>query len=209
MLYETTPLAITAKITEFAQELAPGQKAVYVPVLPKPGAKTSECHLNVERFVKENGGSPVYGWTIWQSPLCLNAEFHCNWRDESGRMIDITPKADGEKQIVFVPDPSRKWDGFGFASRYFALVDTHVVHEMLTVMREMGQIGEKYRPHEFFSQEDAHRMVALKAKREQLFLRAHGVQLVEPVLPSSGRVGRNDPCPCGSGKKFKKCCLRA
>jgi len=21
------------------------------------------------------------------------------------------------------------------------------------------------------------------------------------------KVGRNDPCPCGSGKKFKKCCL--
>jgi hypothetical protein len=21
--------------------------------------------------------------------------------------------------------------------------------------------------------------------------------------------GRNDPCPCGSGKKFKLCCLRA
>ena len=21
------------------------------------------------------------------------------------------------------------------------------------------------------------------------------------------RVGRNDPCPCGSGKKFKKCCM--
>jgi uncharacterized protein YecA (UPF0149 family) len=21
-------------------------------------------------------------------------------------------------------------------------------------------------------------------------------------------VGRNDPCPCGSSKKFKKCCLR-
>jgi uncharacterized protein len=24
--------------------------------------------------------------------------------------------------------------------------------------------------------------------------------------PSSHKVGRNDPCPCGSGKKFKKCC---
>ena len=23
---------------------------------------------------------------------------------------------------------------------------------------------------------------------------------------SKGQVGRNDPCPCGSGKKFKKCC---
>ncbi|MBW2373532.1 MAG: SEC-C domain-containing protein, partial [Deltaproteobacteria bacterium] len=21
-----------------------------------------------------------------------------------------------------------------------------------------------------------------------------------------GKVGRNDPCPCGSGKKYKKCC---
>lgn len=21
------------------------------------------------------------------------------------------------------------------------------------------------------------------------------------------KVGRNDPCPCGSGKKFKQCCL--
>jgi SWIM/SEC-C metal-binding protein len=23
----------------------------------------------------------------------------------------------------------------------------------------------------------------------------------------SAKVGRNDPCPCGSGKKFKKCCV--
>ncbi|MBI4338988.1 MAG: SEC-C domain-containing protein [Chloroflexi bacterium] len=22
---------------------------------------------------------------------------------------------------------------------------------------------------------------------------------------SLGKIGRNDPCPCGSGKKFKKC----
>ena len=24
--------------------------------------------------------------------------------------------------------------------------------------------------------------------------------------PSSYKIGRNDPCPCGSGKKYKKCC---
>ena len=24
---------------------------------------------------------------------------------------------------------------------------------------------------------------------------------------SQQSVGRNDPCPCGSGKKFKKCCM--
>ncbi|MFN5406165.1 SEC-C metal-binding domain-containing protein, partial [Bradyrhizobium sp.] len=21
-----------------------------------------------------------------------------------------------------------------------------------------------------------------------------------------GKIGRNDPCPCGSGKKYKRCC---
>jgi preprotein translocase subunit SecA len=24
---------------------------------------------------------------------------------------------------------------------------------------------------------------------------------------SSSKIGRNEPCPCGSGKKYKKCCL--
>lgn len=30
----------------------------------------------------------------------------------------------------------------------------------------------------------------------------------QPASGPSVRVGRNDPCPCGSGKKFKHCCLR-
>ena len=28
----------------------------------------------------------------------------------------------------------------------------------------------------------------------------------KPVVKSDQVVGRNDPCPCGSGKKYKKCC---
>jgi preprotein translocase subunit SecA len=30
----------------------------------------------------------------------------------------------------------------------------------------------------------------------------------EPVRNTGRKVGRNDPCPCGSGKKFKACCMR-
>ena len=26
------------------------------------------------------------------------------------------------------------------------------------------------------------------------------------AAPAAGKAGRNDPCPCGSGKKYKKCC---
>jgi hypothetical protein len=29
----------------------------------------------------------------------------------------------------------------------------------------------------------------------------------EPYVRPGPKIGRNDPCPCGSGKKYKKCCL--
>jgi len=31
--------------------------------------------------------------------------------------------------------------------------------------------------------------------------------LPTPKQLSRGKVRRNEPCPCGSGKKFKKCCI--
>ena len=30
----------------------------------------------------------------------------------------------------------------------------------------------------------------------------------QTVVKAANSVGRNDPCPCGSGKKYKNCCLR-
>ncbi len=29
----------------------------------------------------------------------------------------------------------------------------------------------------------------------------------ETYVRAAAKIGRNDPCPCGSGKKHKKCCL--
>jgi hypothetical protein len=29
----------------------------------------------------------------------------------------------------------------------------------------------------------------------------------QPLIQAKKKIGRNDPCPCGSGKKYKKCCL--
>jgi preprotein translocase subunit SecA len=31
---------------------------------------------------------------------------------------------------------------------------------------------------------------------------------LEPIRNLGPKVGRNDPCPCGSGKKYKQCCMR-
>jgi SEC-C motif-containing protein len=31
----------------------------------------------------------------------------------------------------------------------------------------------------------------------------------KPFIREEPKVGRNDPCPCGSGKKYKKCCAKS
>lgn len=35
---------------------------------------------------------------------------------------------------------------------------------------------------------------------------SHGQTAMAPFVRDQPKVGRNDPCPCGSGGKFKKCC---
>jgi len=35
---------------------------------------------------------------------------------------------------------------------------------------------------------------------------SHGQRVRKPVVKEQ-KTGRNDPCPCGSGKKYKKCCM--
>ena len=43
------------------------------------------------------------------------------------------------------------------------------------------------------------------SKRTPSEVRAPSTAKTAPGIP---KVGRNDPCPCGSGKKYKKCCLQ-
>lgn len=44
-----------------------------------------------------------------------------------------------------------------------------------------------------------------------LFSRSHGkwAYVKGNIVPyKSNKIGRNEPCPCGSGKKYKQCCLK-
>ncbi|HXW26145.1 MAG TPA: DUF1186 domain-containing protein [Xanthobacteraceae bacterium] len=53
-------------------------------------------------------------------------------------------------------------------------------------------------------EEDKRRAAEAKTRKEPLWDATQG-RAINPFK----NVGRNDPCPCGSGKKFKKCCLDA
>ncbi len=68
-------------------------------------------------------------------------------------------------------------------------------------------------PLDFYSPEEA----ATRFLQDRMFAEASGEDDEElfddaayepvPFVRESPKVGRNDPCPCGSGKKYKKCCM--
>lgn len=37
--------------------------------------------------------------------------------------------------------------------------------------------------------------------------RAGYFRKTRPVVRDNKKIGRNDPCPCGSGRKYKNCCM--
>jgi SEC-C motif domain protein len=53
-----------------------------------------------------------------------------------------------------------------------------------------------------------HHELADFKKRDGRWFFADGKQVNTTVRRGAPKVGRNDPCPCGSGKKYKKCCAK-
>jgi uncharacterized protein len=86
---------------------------------------------------------------------------------------------DGESDLNYL------CDGYG---KFFRHIDPY--------MRMIGDEIQHNRP-------AANVMHRLNAER-----RAKKEQAPAALRPAGGPPGRNDPCPCGSGKKYKKCCMR-
>lgn len=154
-MIHTTPKEITERILKFCKEkIDQTTKPIFLKLVQVENCRFGDCFGNVENYIKNNGGSVQYGWIIWEIPnLFVEAEFHAVWVNNEGEYIDITPKVDGEKEILFLPDSKKKDEG-GITPN----------------------ITEDY---------------------------------IEKKLDKKTKIGRNEPCPCGSGKKYKKCCINS
>jgi preprotein translocase subunit SecA len=56
--------------------------------------------------------------------------------------------------------------------------------------------------------EDAPAASDIERQQQAAIAGTEASQKLEPIRNREPRVGRNDPCPCGSGKKYKQCCSR-
>jgi hypothetical protein len=112
-LTSTTPKRIDPRVRQLL--VAMGLKETLAQWLPFHRTKAfeaepNECHINAWVQMKYHGGEICSGWTIWQDRLAdfVEAQFHTVWRDKSGLLRDLTPRQDGEREVLFLPDSTRE-----------------------------------------------------------------------------------------------------
>jgi preprotein translocase subunit SecA len=74
----------------------------------------------------------------------------------------------------------------------------------------MGGDGNGRKPRQVATSVDEIEEAFQRRKRRELdqarMAGSGDLQTVQQVVRGTAKIGRNDPCPCGSGKKYKKCC---
>ncbi|MDY0185660.1 MAG: preprotein translocase subunit SecA [Desulfuromonadaceae bacterium] len=79
-------------------------------------------------------------------------------------------------------------------------------------MQVMGRIRQEVLQKLFIvklvQESDVEQMEARQKQRQVVTNRSDEPPQPQTVVRTEEKIGRNDPCPCGSGKKYKKCCGR-
>ena len=110
----TVAADITAPhVTMFCQEVVAGAVPVLVVCAPDQRALQMDCFETVDQRVREEGGTRVLGWAIWEIPgILIEAEFHAVWSyPVGGKLFDIAKRQASFPTITFVADPTRSYEG--------------------------------------------------------------------------------------------------
>ena len=200
--HPVTPAELSRPLKALCQKIVPNQPVpIYVDVHPLQGAPSKECFPIVEQYIQANGGSSAIGWSLWELPeLFIEAEFHAVWKSPEGALVDISPKTEPTKRILFLPDPSRVYEGRQVNNFRMALRQDPVVIGFLRKCDEEYEFlnrGERAEQHRL-SLESAD---IIEYQRIQITKEEFWLQMLS-LLPAAGPYS---PCLCGSGRKIKWC----
>jgi hypothetical protein len=189
----TTPTAINENVLRLKAKLGLDTEPVFVFVRDTEGHKVADCFYNVRRKIEKDGGSIQYGWNVWELPgYIIEGEFHAVWVNHNGEYVDITPKPDGETQILFIPDPNRRYQNVPVDNVRVLLTDEPAFVQSIQRQEKLSRLRIKYNVN------------GVEARIPTKELEALGI-LTASKPWTNRKIGRNERCPCGSGKKFKFC----
>lgn len=187
---EYAPTQMDSDLDRLCTSLVPGGTPILVPIRPWNKALPAECYMNVDNYIKSHGGQRVLGWRLMRwANIIVECEAHAVWKSDSGEFLDITPYS--QNASLFLPDSTLCCDGHRIANRRLPLTNSPLIARLMEFWTTLDTYTETI---------PINQPVAVS----ESFL----VQMESAMYPLSFDVGRNDPCPCQSGLKFKKCCGR-
>jgi preprotein translocase subunit SecA len=137
---------------------------------------------------EENFGTPIMDYLM---RMIMLQSIDTHWKDNLLGMDHLKEgiglRGYGQK------DPVREYQKEG----YEMFMD--MVHRIKEDVLEKLSLVQIRRQEEIDEMEE-------RSRQEYVMNRGEDTPAPETVKRESKKVGRNDPCPCGSGKKYKKCC---
>lgn len=123
-------------VVAFCKSISPVEP-VKLEVKPIRGLQAGDCFNNLDRVISKAGGSCLLGWALYEWPgVFIEAECHHVWKKKNGSLQDPTPRNDGRKRIVFLPDPSLSVFSFPDNKRLL-LTDDPVITEYLSMIDKL------------------------------------------------------------------------
>lgn len=144
------------------------------------------------------------------------AESYCDELDCDCRRVFFSVMSEKQKKIVAVV--AFGWENKNFYAKWLGSNDPQTLKELIGPSLNLASAQSRYAPEllkliDDFVLQDNNYIERLKRhyalfKEEIGKKRRGGEKYVNSNAASfPPKVGRNMPCPCGSGKKYKKCCL--
>lgn len=193
------PKKLTKKIEKLCCEINPEAQPVYIPIDNEALVDgDADCVEMVARKMMMDGGNFQFGWAIWEWPdVMLEAEFWAVWVNTDGQLVDVTPRGRG-RNLLFIIDNKTKFEGKPIDSILKPLIEHPLVLEYIDINKKIWQQFDALTEAGKSDIEICEILASVIDKKDAL------EREIEETI--SGGVGRNDLCPCGSGKKFKNCC---
>jgi hypothetical protein len=130
----------------------------------------------------------------------------CDCREVALSFLPLEPSPDGSNKIPSARIPAARYD---YTANRIAPIDAPAADQpSLTALAEAARAQNPTLLRDVKRRHAQLKKLYARALR-QAPEEATATPPSEPAVRVEPKVGRNEPCPCGSGKKYKKCCGKA
>lgn len=198
-VFPEAPVVNDPYLVKLLSKLNATHEPIYLDVEAEEGAIPSDCFPTVMRKVQANGGKMILGWQIWKANYIMEAECHAVWETPDEELRDITPKAGGIQQIMFVEDDNLKYEGKQIDNVRLNITHNKLVDDLISVAEAVFQFENKGQRANLY---DLTKVLSNEQKEAWLYLK--GLKDLINLSLQANRT-RESMCYCNSKKIYKNC----